>query len=128
MEGRNEVSDDQALSQAVTEVRTLIEEATGNPYRPDLLSNLWLPVVDLALAAIGPIAPVSTNAAAGNTRKAFIRSLLDRAGLSVNDWATKAKVDYHTADNYLKGKAKPYPATLKKLADALNVEVAKLPA
>ncbi|MGC2529827.1 MAG: helix-turn-helix transcriptional regulator [Candidatus Acidiferrum sp.] len=63
-----------------------------------------------------------------NTRKAFIKPILDKQGLSIHDWATKANVDFHTANNYLKGKTKqPYPATLKKLAEALGIEVTKLP-
>jgi lambda repressor-like predicted transcriptional regulator len=69
----------------------------------------------------------SRNAAPSNAREAFIRPILEKKGFSVHKWATVAKVDFHTADNYLKGKAKPYPDTLKSLADALGVEVAKLP-
>jgi hypothetical protein len=61
------------------------------------------------------------------TRKAFITPILEKKGFSVHDWATKAHVDFHTANNYLKGKTKPFPATLKKLADALGVEIARLP-
>lgn len=67
------------------------------------------------------------NAATGNTREAFLRPILDKKGFSVHDWARRANVDFHTADNYLKGKTKPYPDTLKKLADALGTEVEKLP-
>jgi lambda repressor-like predicted transcriptional regulator len=63
----------------------------------------------------------------GVTRKAFIKPILEKKGFSVNDWASKADVDFHTADNYLKGKTNPYPATLKKLADALGVEITQLP-
>jgi lambda repressor-like predicted transcriptional regulator len=59
-------------------------------------------------------------------REAFLRAMLDERGLSIHDWAVKAGVDFHTADNYLKGKSKPYPATLKKLAGALGVDVAKI--
>jgi ribosome-binding protein aMBF1 (putative translation factor) len=69
----------------------------------------------------------STNLALSNSREALIRPILEEKGFSVHDWATKAKVDFHTANNYLKGKTKPQPSTLKKLADALGVEVAKLP-
>jgi lambda repressor-like predicted transcriptional regulator len=60
-------------------------------------------------------------------REAFFRTILKEKGLSVHDWAVKANVDFHTADKYLKGKRKPYPGTLKKLADALDVDVTKLP-
>jgi len=63
----------------------------------------------------------------GDQRAILVKSLLEKKGFSVHDWASKAGVDFHTADDYLKGKTKPYPATRKKLADALGVEVAKLP-
>lgn len=69
----------------------------------------------------------STNVAAGNTREAFLRPILDKNGFSVHGWATEANVDFHTANDYLKGKTKPYPDTLKKLANALGIEVATLP-
>ncbi len=73
-------------------------------------------------------AALGTNAVpAGNRREAFIKPILEKKGLSIRQWAINAKVDFHTADDYLKGKTKPYPDTLKKLADALGVEVAKLP-
>jgi lambda repressor-like predicted transcriptional regulator len=63
----------------------------------------------------------------GNTRRSVIKPILDKEGMSIHDWANKARVDFHTANNYLKGKTMPYPATLKKLAEALGLEVAKLP-
>jgi hypothetical protein len=69
----------------------------------------------------------STNLARGNSREALIRPILEEKGFSIHDWATHASVDFHTACRYLKGKTKPQPSTLKKLADALGVEVAKLP-
>jgi len=65
--------------------------------------------------------------ASGNPREAFVRPILAKKGWSVHDWAMKSKVDFHTADHYLKGKSRPYASTLKKLADALDVEVAELP-
>jgi hypothetical protein len=61
------------------------------------------------------------------TRESFLRPILVQKGLSVRAWATKAGVDFHTADDYLKSKSKPYPDTLKNLADALDIEIAKLP-
>ncbi|HTF25208.1 MAG TPA: helix-turn-helix transcriptional regulator [Candidatus Limnocylindria bacterium] len=57
--------------------------------------------------------------APSSTREAFIKPILEKKGFSVQEWARKANVDFHTADNYLKGETKPYPDTLKKLADAL---------
>lgn len=69
----------------------------------------------------------ASGSATSNAREAFIRPILEMKGFSVHDWARTAKVDFHTADNYLKGKTRPYPSTLKKLAGALDVEVVKLP-
>lgn len=67
----------------------------------------------------------SRDSAAGKLREEILRPLL--VSLSVHDWANKAKVDFHTADNYLKGKTNPYPSTRKKLADGLGIEIEKLP-
>jgi hypothetical protein len=67
------------------------------------------------------------NAIPNNFREVFVRPILQERGLSIHDWATNADVDFHTADNYIKGKTKPYPATRKKLAGALGIAVEKLP-
>jgi len=45
-----------------------------------------------------------------------------------HDWAKVAKVDFHTADAYLKGETNPYPSTRRKLARALEIKVEELPA
>jgi lambda repressor-like predicted transcriptional regulator len=68
-----------------------------------------------------------TNAVVSNTREAFLKPILKKTGFSIRAWARKANVDFHTADNYLKGKTKPNPDTLKELADALGVKVEELP-
>ena len=65
--------------------------------------------------------------AASDTREEQLRSMLDDRGFSIHDWAKRAGVDFHTADNFLKGKTKPYKSTRKKLADALGVKVEDLP-
>lgn len=67
------------------------------------------------------------NKQGSKTREAFLRQILHKKGFSVHGWAVEASVDFHTADDFLKGKRKPYPDTLKKLADALGIEVAELP-
>jgi hypothetical protein len=69
----------------------------------------------------------SAHVAVGNTREEILRPILDKQGLTVHGWANQASVDFHTADNYLKGVTKPYPDTLKKLADVLGVKVEELP-
>jgi lambda repressor-like predicted transcriptional regulator len=61
------------------------------------------------------------------SRQSILQSLLNGHGWSTNDLAVKAGVDFHTANRYLKGSAKSYPSTRKKLADALGVRVEELP-
>jgi hypothetical protein len=68
-----------------------------------------------------------TNGTARRTRKEVLEPLLAEKGLSVHDWATRAGVDWHTADDYLNGKTNPYPDTRGKLARALGVKVEDLP-
>lgn len=83
----------------------------------------WTEYEELLLAT--PLA-ATRKPASSIMREASINAMLEKKGLSVRQWANDAKVDFHTADNYLKGKTKPYPDTLKKLADALGVDVSKL--
>jgi hypothetical protein len=60
-------------------------------------------------------------------REAFLRETLEKKGFSVHDWAKQASVDFHTADDFLKGKTRPYPSTRRKLLDALGVKTEDLP-
>ncbi len=105
-----------------------------------MYSQEWLSAIDRAIELRRTVsASLTANASgnvekqapseqqANNTREAFIKPILEKKGLSIRQWAINAKVDFHTADDYLKGKTKPYPDTLKKLADALGVEIGKLP-
>jgi hypothetical protein len=62
------------------------------------------------------------EAKARNERESVVGPLLQIKGWSTNDWATHSGVDFHTADNYRKGKAKSYPSTLQKLAASLGIE------
>jgi hypothetical protein len=62
-----------------------------------------------------------------NAREPALRQILTAKGFSVRDWAKNADVDFHTADDFLKGKTTPYASTLKKLADALGMEISDLP-
>lgn len=76
-----------------------------------------------------PVATKGPHIGPANQRDLLIRPMLLEKGWSIHDWATTAAVDFHTADNYLKGKTKkPYPTTLRKLALALGVKVDSLPA
>lgn len=81
----------------------------------------------LAQKGVAPEQSKLVNAGRSNMRGSFLRPLLRSQGWSVHDLANKAKVDFHTANDYLKGKTKPYPTTLKKIADALGIDVSKLP-
>jgi hypothetical protein len=75
-----------------------------------------------------PAASSSTTAApAPPSRESFIRPILDKKGWSTNTWALYAKVDFHTADDYLKDITKPNKSTRKSLADALGIDIKELP-
>jgi hypothetical protein len=62
-----------------------------------------------------------------NERDLFVRPILDNKGWSILDWANDSGVDFHTANNYLKGETKPYKSTRTKLAKSLGVDAQKLP-
>jgi hypothetical protein len=65
---------------------------------------------------------------AASRRKAFLIPILEKKAFSINDWATQAGVDFHTANNYLNGETNPYRGTLAKLASPLGLEVTDMPA
>jgi hypothetical protein len=60
-------------------------------------------------------------------RKAVIKAMLADRSWSIGDWASEAKVDYNTADDYLKGLTDPRASTRGKLAAALNIESKNFP-
>jgi hypothetical protein len=62
-----------------------------------------------------------------NDRESFVIPILNQKGWSILDWASHSEVDFHTANDYLRGKTKPYKSTRKKLADSLGVKVEELP-
>lgn len=73
----------------------------------------------------GKLIPIETKS---ERRRGFADPLLDRKGWSIGDWATEARVDYNTVDDYLKGITNPRKSTRDKLATALKIEPpAKLP-
>jgi hypothetical protein len=63
------------------------------------------------------------------SRKAFIVPKLKAKGLSTEDWAKKATppVDFNTANDYMRGITNPHRDTLKRLADAIGVQVDQMP-
>jgi hypothetical protein len=64
---------------------------------------------------------------AADSRKAFVTPRRIKKGWSIFEWATASNVDFHTADDYLKGRTRPYPSTRKKLAESLGVRPEELP-
>src|SRR5262245_27495831 len=48
-------------------------------------------------------------------RQVFVQAILTEKGWSILDWANNSKVDFHTANDYLKGITNPYNSTRKKL-------------
>lgn len=61
------------------------------------------------------------------SRAAVVDPLLASKGWSILDWANAAKVAYHTARDYHDGIKSPYASTRLKLAQALEIEITKLP-
>jgi hypothetical protein len=62
-----------------------------------------------------------------NEREKVVQPILVKKGWSIHDWAIESEVDFHTANDYLKGKTTPHPSTRKKLADSLGICVRDLP-
>jgi hypothetical protein len=60
-------------------------------------------------------------------RAEFILPMLREKGWSILEWASNSDVDFHTANDYLKGATNPYASTRKKLADGLDIDVKNLP-
>lgn len=68
-----------------------------------------------------------TANAVENARQLFVRPILEKKGWSVHQFAVEAQVDFHTANDYLKGKTKPNRASRAQMAKALGVPVEDLP-
>ncbi len=60
-------------------------------------------------------------------RAAFVDPLLRKEGWSTGDWAQNSNVDFHTANDYLKGRTKPTRSTRKRLAESLSLAADDLP-
>jgi hypothetical protein len=60
-------------------------------------------------------------------RRAFVEPLLDKKDWSTEEWAIESHVDFHTANDYLKGITKTTRTKRKNLADSLGVKVEELP-
>lgn len=55
-----------------------------------------------------------------------LREILIIKGLTVEGLARKANVSYGTASNVVRNIGFPYPATLKKICDALEIDPAEI--
>lgn len=69
----------------------------------------------------------STTATASNERESVVLRILDNNGWSIHRLAVEATVDFHTVNDYLKGRTRPNRSTRKQLADALGIAVDELP-
>ena len=66
--------------------------------------------------------PIETN-----ERRRVAERLLNKKGWTFNEWAQNSgSVDWHTVRDYVEGKYRPRPGTLKKLADSLGISVSRL--
>jgi hypothetical protein len=71
--------------------------------------------------------PPAESGGPSSIRGAFVTPILSSKGWSIQDWAINSGVDFHTANDFLKGTTKAYNSTRKKLADSLGVDVSTLP-
>ena len=109
------------------EMRSTMEEIRGPLERDDKPAKHS--ISHSAHGASPPITAGTPNAdpTKAVNRESFVRLLLVEKGWSTLDWAQKSNVDFHTADNYLKGKTSPCASTRRKLASSLGIAVADLP-
>lgn len=127
---RQEATDDEAVDNWLD----LLRDSDSPFYRgdefpiiEDLLEASSVQCATLAAAAYRPQS-VTVHGALKPTRVEFVETRLRDKGWSTLDWAGEAKVDFNTANNYLRSVTKPRSHTLKKLAEALGVPVDEMPA
>ena len=112
-------------------------EVPGNPYFPDVWSRTEHLRTDAKQAesphaqnnanSAQDVESKPTNATAANERESFVQPILDGKGWSIHQLALEAEVDFHTVNDYLKGRTRPNRSTRKHLADALGIAVDRLP-
>ncbi|HEV2521803.1 MAG TPA: helix-turn-helix transcriptional regulator [Candidatus Acidoferrales bacterium] len=132
IEGRTSPDEEGKLGQGVRELLSFLDKARqvrGHVVGKGLARlAARLAPLNTRERALEKSAPASQrDAKPTNERDLFVRPILDKKGWSILDWAKDSGVDFHTANNYLKGKTKPYKSTRTKLAKSLGVEVQKLP-
>jgi lambda repressor-like predicted transcriptional regulator len=72
-------------------------------------------------------APEQDANKAPNAREALVMPNLAERGWSIHRLAVEANVDFHTVNDYLKGRTQPNRSTRKQLAEALGIPVQQLP-
>jgi hypothetical protein len=92
--------------------------------------NLVAPVISELSEFLTPSELDEQNPAAvksGDRRKSVVMPILQEKGWSIHDLAINSTVDFHTANDYINGRTKPYSSTRKKLAESLGIKVQDLP-
>jgi hypothetical protein len=74
-----------------------------------------------------PTAQLPEHERLARARRSVVEPLLAQKGFSVSQWALEARVDFHTANDYLEGTTRPRPGTRLELARALGIPVDQLP-
>jgi transcriptional regulator with XRE-family HTH domain len=74
-----------------------------------------------------PVSATEPDKKPADQRDSFVLPILAKKGWSIHEWAVNAEVDFHTANDYLKGKTRPFRSTRVKLAESLGVTVDDLP-
>jgi len=108
---------------------TKFPELASGRYGPGHEQAFYLEHCDAHISLISTVLkqPRATWRGRGNSRKDFVIPILEQKGWSILDWAGESGLDFHTANDYLKGTTKPYRSTRVKLAKALGVDVEVLP-
>jgi hypothetical protein len=81
----------------------------------------------VALANAASPVTLAPSSEHGETRAAFADRILTERGWSQLDWANEAGVDKNTIRDYVNGTTRPRASSLKKMADALEIEVSEMP-
>jgi hypothetical protein len=110
-------------SNALPQPEEIIEDSSA-PVTP---LNEEIPSPPEPPPAAEPVTEASRIAEAAARREAVVRPILTNNGWTVSEWALRAGVDFHTADDYLKGRTKLQPSKRKQLAEVLGLKAEQLP-
>jgi hypothetical protein len=85
-------------------------------------------LVALDEVSMQPLPQLPNSGSTETKRRSIVDPLIAAKGWSTLQWANEAGVDYHTADNYLKGKTKKLRADAReRLARVLGLTASELP-